>query len=348
MQKKLTGNYGTGAPAGRKEQRGLFVISLDFELYWGVRDVPKVGDYTNNLVGARAAIPAILDLFTEHGIHATWATVGFLFADSSTTLKRSLPRVRPHYLSCKLSPYGDLPAEEAVETSDSVFFAPSLIRMISATANQEIASHTFSHYYCLEKGQNQESFRADLEAARSTMESCGLKLNSLAFPRNQYREEYLESCADAGIIAYRGNPKAWLYRGVPSERQGRLRRMGRLLDAYFPLCRNTCHAICRPAPGLPVNVCASRFLRPYVPALGALEVLRLRRIMNEMTSAAKSGRMYHLWWHPHNFGVNTERNVRFLRKLLNHYACLSAVYGMISVNMREVAERSFVDGCQVV
>ena len=60
---------------------GALVISLDFELHWGVRDKrPADGPYRENLLGAREAIPRMLDLFEEFGVAATWATVGFLFA----------------------------------------------------------------------------------------------------------------------------------------------------------------------------------------------------------------------------------------------------------------------------
>ena len=41
-----------------------FVISLDFELHWGVFDA--YGDkYNDNILGARQAIPEILELFKQ-------------------------------------------------------------------------------------------------------------------------------------------------------------------------------------------------------------------------------------------------------------------------------------------
>ena len=58
---------------------GQFIISLDFELLWGVRDHADRDSYGQNVTGARAAVPRMLDLFERHGIAATWATVGFLF-----------------------------------------------------------------------------------------------------------------------------------------------------------------------------------------------------------------------------------------------------------------------------
>src|SRR5262245_13071649 len=67
------------SPSQNTPAFGALVISLDFELHWGVRDKrPVDGSYRENLLGAREAIPRMLDLFEEFGIAATWATVGFL------------------------------------------------------------------------------------------------------------------------------------------------------------------------------------------------------------------------------------------------------------------------------
>jgi hypothetical protein len=64
------------------EQSGALVVSLDFELHWGVRDRrPLSARECSRLLAARAAIPRILDVFEEFRIRATWATVGLLFAN---------------------------------------------------------------------------------------------------------------------------------------------------------------------------------------------------------------------------------------------------------------------------
>ena len=61
---------------------GALVISLDFELYWGVRDKRSLAQYGRNILGGRKAIPRMLDLFAERDVGATWATVGFVFCGS--------------------------------------------------------------------------------------------------------------------------------------------------------------------------------------------------------------------------------------------------------------------------
>ncbi len=320
---------------------GVFVISLDFELAWGYRHLPWMPSYMPNLIGARSAVRSLLNTFKEYEIHATWAVVGFLFANSGARLRQYLPELRPQYLDPKLSPYLDLPPEDSRESPESVFFAPSLIRQIAGVPNQEIGTHTLSHYYCLEPGQDAETFRADLRAARVVANQFGFDLKSLVFPKNQCRADFLNVCSEAGIIAYRGTPPSWPYRSILDvEKQKPLRRLARLLDSYFPISSVVTQPVPLTGNELPIDVPASRCLRAYSPRLRLFETIRLARIKREMTFAARSGRLYHLWWHPHDFGVNTELNLRFLRRILDHYRALHVAYGMESATMWEIAQKS--------
>ena len=68
------------------------MVSLDFELYWGVRDKTSLEAYKANLLGARHIIPRLLELFAHYGVRATWATVGFLFFDEKTSCWRTYRR----------------------------------------------------------------------------------------------------------------------------------------------------------------------------------------------------------------------------------------------------------------
>lgn len=54
------------------------VMSLDFELFWGVSDSRRINDYRQNVEGVWIAIPKMLALFRQYDIHATWAAVGML------------------------------------------------------------------------------------------------------------------------------------------------------------------------------------------------------------------------------------------------------------------------------
>lgn len=320
-------------------ERGLFVVSLDFELHWGMRDKLDVRAYRDNLLGEWGVVPALLKLFAKYGIHATWATVGFLFFESKSELLCNLPQKQPNYVRRELSPYASLAEIGESERDDPFHYAPSLIRQIAATSNQEIATHTFSHYYCLERGPDKETFRADLVAAlKVAREKHGIAIRSIVFPRNQVESDSLRVCRDLGIRSYRGNPTSWLYTARRGEDESTARRGIRLLDAYLPVSGTNAQSPTKQAPTFPCNVPASRFLRPYSPILKAIEPLRLRRIVGDMSRAAERKQLYHLWWHPHDFGARPDENLAVLIRILERFAALRKRHGMESVSMLEAAE----------
>jgi peptidoglycan/xylan/chitin deacetylase (PgdA/CDA1 family) len=315
---------------------GAFVISLDFELHWGVRDTcPPHGPYRKNLLGSRMVIPQILDLFAKSGIAATWATVGFLFASSRAELEAFSPQLRPCYRKLALDPYRE-PVGETEEV-DTLHFAPSIVRALQRTPRQEIGTHTFSHYYCTEPGQDKAAFEADLESAIRIARLFGVRPESIVFPRNQVNRAYRDVLLRKGILSYRGNQKSWIYR-FSERRDRRWIRAARLLDAHVPITGTNLHAwkhvveadnLC--------NVPASLFLRPCIPGFRAMDALRLRRISECLKQAAQSKRIFHLWWHPHNFGAYPEANLEFLRRIVAVYRHWQARMGLRSMNMSEVA-----------
>ena len=50
---------------------GQFVISLDFEKFWGIRDKRTIKDYKLNLENVDIIVLELLKLFEEEKIHAT-------------------------------------------------------------------------------------------------------------------------------------------------------------------------------------------------------------------------------------------------------------------------------------
>jgi len=84
------------------------------------------------------------------------------------------------------------------------------------------------------------------------------------------------------------------------------------------------------------NVASSRFLRPYNRQLVPLDGLRMRRITRAMRTAAVNGGTFHLWWHPHNFGVNLDANMTFLTNVIDYYQRLASELGMQNKAMSEL------------
>ncbi|MGJ0531959.1 polysaccharide deacetylase family protein [Methylocystis sp.] len=320
---------------------GHFVISLDFELLWGVRDVADKDSYGRNILGVRQAIPAMLDEFEKFGVRATWATVGMLLCESKDEILARAPMERPTYRNPALSNYSYLDEVGANERADPYYFGASLARRILSCPGQELATHTFSHYYCLEPGQTHLQFEADLQAAVAMFAGMGVECRSIVFPRNQYSRNSLEICVRHDITHYRGSRQTWMYGVSDGAGQTPLRRLARLADAYVDFSwidalfekRALAEGGDLPRPS---DVAGQRFLRPWARRLAVLDGLRLRRITREMTEAAVNGEHYHLWWHPHNFGVNLDENISFLRAVLRHFAQLKDAHGMTNLTMCEI------------
>ena len=316
--------------------QGVFVISLDFELYWGMRDKRSIAEYSDNLKGVPAAIEGMLKLFEEFGIHATWATVGLIFFQDAEQLKDNIPGVLPNYTDSSRNPYNYITESEGLEPQ--YHFAPHLVDLILSYQGQEIGTHTFSHYYCLEPGQDADSFRADLEAAVRVAREKNIEIKSMVFPRNQWNPDYLPVLTDLGIKSYRGNESGYFYTAVEQQGQSRIMRLGRLLDSYLNLSGYHTYELAGIAKTKPYDIASSRLLRPCSSRLRFMEIFRLKRITAAMSHAARSERLFHMWWHPHNFGANLGENLEFLEKILLHFSMLSGRFGMRSLNMGEVSD----------
>lgn len=324
-------------------QSATFVISLDFELIWGIRDLETTEQHKNIIV-TRQVVLRLLDLFKKYEIHATWATVGFLFFDSKDELLFNLPKHKPAYVNNNLSPYNNLTEEIGIdEENDPIHYAPSLIRKIQETPHQEVATHTFSHYYCLEEGQTSQDFESDLQSAIHIAKKYNCQIQSIVFPRNQYSQAYLKICANNGITSFRGNESIW-FRASSNRKEHRQwsRRLLRLLDAYINISGTNSYNLSTISNTLPVNIPASRYLRAYSKRLSFLEPLRLQRITSAMKKSAQMGQVFHLWWHPEDFSSNIEENLGILEKILIEYSQLREKYDMKSLTMNEIANQVLI------
>lgn len=330
----------------KADKNGHLVISLDFELFWGMFDKVTLEEYGDRIAGERTAIPRMLQLFREYGIHATWATVGMLMARNKEELMSLLPppHLRPRYEDMRVSSY------EYIKTaplgtdceSDIYHFGSDLVEKISSTPFQEIGNHTFSHFYCIDGHKNDSSiFEADLKTHAEVAKKYEITTTTIVFPRNQASDEALRTCFAVGIRAYRGNESHLLYQARKDSEQSLFIRAFRLLDHYINISGYHTYALPHATgSSMPMNIPASRFLRPWNRMLRFLEPLRMRRIKNAMTHAAKNGEVFHLWWHPHNFGIDQTENIQNLTTILEHFKMLQNKYGMESASMSDIVSLS--------
>lgn len=310
-----------------------FVISLDFELFWGVCDTQTGASYGANVLGARAAIPRLLTLFRQHCLKVSWATVGMVMCRNDDQWREARPRELPTYAREGLSPYA---MDSVVRKHPDLFFARPLVEQILATDGQELATHTYSHFYCKEAGVTTRQFAADLAYGQSMAAGMGTNVRSLVLPRNQIMQDFLSVLPEAGIEVYRGNTAHWLYRNGNDVIGGRAGRTVRFADACLPLSGS--RTVSAQRNGALINLPASAFLYPCASRQRWLSALRLHRLEQDMTAAAKTGKVFHLWWHPHNFGLNLDGNLMLLKAIVMHFRQLSDHYGMQNWCMGDFAQ----------
>ncbi len=316
---------------------GVFAISLDFELHWGC--IENIGvlheqaqQYFSN---TREAIPQMLSIFAEGEIHVTWATVGMLYHHNKQEWEQYQPDQLPTFTNPAVSSYEWINNNGFISDTDPFHFAPDLIQRIKSTPHQEIGTHTYSHYFCLEEGQTREQFREDIELACRIAKENGIEIRSLVFPRNQFNREYLSVCAAAGITSVRSSPDIWYW--SPATGSSFMKKFFRAGDAYIsfqPIKPVYLKDI--DTTQLPLLLPATRLYRPWSPKYPIQNKFKMRRILNEMTEAARKGAYYHLWWHPHNFGNYPQQCLDELRQIVSHFNFLQKKYEFKSLTMQEI------------
>jgi peptidoglycan/xylan/chitin deacetylase (PgdA/CDA1 family) len=320
---------------------GVFTISLDFELHWGVFDKTDRQHRKICYQNTVQCIPQMLELFDQYQVHATWAVVGGLLAENEQEWNNLKPATMPNYVMEKYSAYKWVQQNGVQKQYNWAHFAPDTVETILKFPGQELGTHTFSHYYCLEQLKSEDAFDADLKAAKNAASKFQQQPISLVFPRNQFNPYHLKICSQNGIKVVRSNPANWFWSPIPDKGSNIIRKIFRTGDAYIPMAnRRTTYPLeaIKVALDEPIQLPASRLLRSWSPKFRFANNLALQRSIQELHSAATHNECYHLWWHPENFGDYPQQNIENLKVLLQHYKKYKDKYGMTSWNMGEYAE----------
>jgi hypothetical protein len=304
----------------------MFCISLDFELAWGQDHDFAKKHYLPNLQGAKNAATQILKTFEEYEISATWACVGALYVDNIDILTDEFKKIS--YQDKNLSPMRIVEMKNELQLD--IFNAKEIIDKIASSKNQEVATHTFTHLYCLEEGVKKEHIDLDIKLFK---QNFPYQVSSIVFPRNQVDANAI-NWYGGQYSSYRGCYPHWAYQPNKNSSASLLKRGFRLLDSYLPLTRLSVELDFSENNKGMVNIPGTCFLRANAP----LSKLHFARIKWAMTNAAKKNQLFHLWWHPHNFGINTSKSIIFLEGLIAHYKYLEERYNMKNLTMKEICE----------
>jgi hypothetical protein len=301
---------------GTPLERGVFVLSLDFELIWGTLDLYGMG-FARACKAERALVPRLLHLLEKHRISATWCVVGHLFLErcSPDGRPRHPDLVRPNHAWYSGDWFAGDPGGD--EATQPLFFGRDLIRRIrECQVPQEIGSHSFSHVIFGDPGCSRECAESELRASVEAARGLGIELRSFAFPRNSVG--HLEALRAHSFTAFRGPGPRWYEQQEPP---GTLARMARLVDVL--LAREPPVLVPRRTNEGVWDVPGSMIYQPmhgmrrHIP-LG----LRVARASKGLRAAIEQKRMFHLWFHPTNLADESEAMFEGLDAILGEAARL--------------------------
>ena len=317
------------APA-RGLDRGIFTLSLDFELIWGTLDLGLEGFREACERERSDVVDRLLALLAEFEIPATWCTLGHLFlGECSPRDGRKHPEIVPPTHDWVANWFEHDPCGS--EESDPIFYGKSLVdRVLACPVPQEIGCHSFSHPIFGDPGCSRETAASELAECVRLAAERGLALRSFAFPRNQVG--HLEVLREHGLIAYRGPDEAW-YENPRCPRP--LKRVGHIVDVL--LARRP--QVVLPEETLPGlwNVPGSMIyfpmhgLRRHIPPS-----LRVRRALKGLDAAADKRRIFHLWFHPTNLAFETDVMFAGLRRIFERAAELRGAGDLSILPMGEI------------
>lgn len=281
-------------------------FSYDYELAWGTYEMVGLDYLKTNVLFSNTAAALMLQAHEQAQVPAHWGMVG-------AALSREPLEAR--ILQCEEigAPAGELRtllhsfSEE--EVCDLTSIPDEFVRSIKGSQFANAACHTYSHRYA--PGASSRELLNDLDLAISTMARVGLAAPGLLIaPKNLVTPALEAAVEETCISEIRRNPENFLYRTheqQPSALMGRALRLARYADAFVPMLE----FVERMRPSDTSLQCEGNFfLRPGLPPRRAS--LHLKRLGTWLQSCSDTGRVPHLWGHPHNFAADTDKSIRFL------------------------------------
>ncbi len=314
--------------------RGVMMISLDFELIWGTMDRAGVSRFASACQRERdVVIDRLLDLFTRNGVSATWCILGHLFLDNcQVDGGRKHPEiVRPNHAWFPGDWFENDPASS--EKDAPIFYGRSLVRKIMAAGvPQEIGCHSFSHVIFGDEGCSRAVAESELRACLEAAKSTSVELRSFAFPRN--RVGHRSALKQHGFIAYRGPEPSW-FGSLPRP----LARAMHLLEVV---------AAKEPPVVVPRLDDEGLWDIPgsmiYFPMHGVRALIpvswRVKRAIKGLDAAVANRKIFHLWFHPTNLAEHMDAMFKGLEEIILYAKALEREGRLEIASMGDIADRS--------
>ena len=303
-----------------KLDRGVFTISIDFELIWGTLDLFGPERFRAACERERnVVVERLLDLLVEYDVSATWCVLGHLMLDGcSIEGGRKHPEItRPAHAWVRSDWFEYDPCEN--EDNAPMFYGRSLVEKIRACpVPQEIGCHSFSHVIFGDPGCSRETAESELLACVRAARELGIEMRSFAFPRNEVG--HVDLLREYGFACYRGAEPHWYEKVELPLTVKRLAHLWNVITAAKPpvvLPRLTEDGLWN-IPGSMIYF-PMHGLRRFIPLSR-----RVKAAVKGLEAASKEKRIFHLWFHPTNLADSTDGMFEGLRQILKHAESLRA------------------------
>jgi peptidoglycan/xylan/chitin deacetylase (PgdA/CDA1 family) len=309
------------------EKRGIFTISIDLELAWGICDRPLGPHEIAALEREREIMRRLLALFEEYDIRATWAVVGhLLLSEAPWDGEKAHPDFPRPVLQDETR---DWFFQLSNTPDDPAWFGRDLVEKLkNAEPAQDIGSHSFCHLPYDETRTSRAAIEADVETARNIHANEGLPFETFIFPRNCVG--YKEVLARAGIRVYRGRTPRWYHRFPRT-----VNRMLNLLTFALGIPPKPVKARIDEL-GL-VNVPDSMLFLGRDGIRRFISSRSLRRMATKgLDRAVQQGKIFHLWFHPSNFAHQMDEQFALLENILAYASRLRDQQKLATVPMSEI------------
>lgn len=316
-----------------KFDKGIFTLSLDFELIWGTADLGLEHFRKVCVIERQIVIDRLLQLFEEFDISATWAILGHLFLDKcepQNGIKH--PEIaRPNFNWIKEDWFAHDPC--GTENEKSIHLGKSLVEKIrNCRVHQEIGSHSFSHMVFGDAGCSRETAVTEISESIKAAEEQGIKLKSFVFPRNEIG--YLDVLKNSGFDCYRGVEPNWYENRRISEKLRRGLRLFDVLRAATPptvLPKKDESGLWN-IPGSAMYFPMHGFRR-HIPVSS-----RVKRTVKGINAAIAKKEIFHFWFHPTNMVDEMEKMFDGLRQILDYVASLRDQGKLEVLTMGEIVD----------
>ncbi|MDB2245709.1 polysaccharide deacetylase family protein [Halorubrum ezzemoulense] len=309
------------------DDTGVFTISLDTELAWGMFDKGNVEQYEAAYRNTPQVIDRLCELFDEYEIPATWAIVSHLLEDCDGDHS---DRAAPDFEWVD-DWFGALPCVRGMD--EGLWYAPWLIdRIQDCETEQEIGLHGSTHMQLGADGCLRQHAEEEIGAAVETLRSHGVEPKSFVFPRNDVG--HLDVLREHGIEVYRGVDARWYERApVPSAVKPPLRFADETVRGTPPVVEPM------DRDGI-IEIPGSQVFRPshdgWQHTPGKSSVARAKKGLRR---AARTGGVFHLWFHPFNLGHEPDRDLARLEAVLTVAAELSEAGEIVCRQLTNVVSR---------